>query len=119
MVLGGTEIPDEVLVTGAPAKVKGPIAGTNAALWVEANPQVYRDLAQRTAPGSWKPEDGSAQKSFSSPLVSLHVVEAGVARRSTRPSRAPASHAGCGHREGTLRGRAPAGCRPGATGLLK
>jgi carbonic anhydrase/acetyltransferase-like protein (isoleucine patch superfamily) len=51
MVLGGVEIPDEVLVTGSPAKVKGPLAGTNAALWVEANPQVYRDLAQRHRAG--------------------------------------------------------------------
>lgn len=47
LVTGGTEIPDEVLVVGSPAKVKGPIAGTNAELWVQANPQVYRDLAQR------------------------------------------------------------------------
>ncbi len=30
LVVGGTHIPDEVLVTGAPAKVKGPIAGTGA-----------------------------------------------------------------------------------------
>jgi carbonic anhydrase/acetyltransferase-like protein (isoleucine patch superfamily) len=51
MVLGGTEISDEVLVVGSPAKVKGPLAGTNAALWVEANPQVYRDLAQRHRAG--------------------------------------------------------------------
>ncbi len=28
LVTGGTHIPDEVLVTGAPATVKGPIAGT-------------------------------------------------------------------------------------------
>ena len=51
LVLGGTEFPDEVLVTGSPAKVKGPIAGTGAALWVEANPQVYRELAQRHRAG--------------------------------------------------------------------
>ena len=51
LVLGGAEIPDEVLVVGSPAKVKGPLAGTTAALWVEANPQVYRDLAQRHRAG--------------------------------------------------------------------
>ena len=51
LVLGGTEIPDEVLVVGSPAKVKGPIAGTAAELWIEANPQVYRDLAQRHRAG--------------------------------------------------------------------
>ena len=47
LVVGGTQIPSEVLVTGAPAKVKGPIAGTGAEMWVNANPQAYRDLAQR------------------------------------------------------------------------
>ena len=51
LVTGGTEIPDEVLVTGAPAKVKGPIAGTAAEFWVAANPQTYRDLAQRHRAG--------------------------------------------------------------------
>lgn len=51
LVVGGTKIPDEVLVTGSPAKVRGPIAGTGAALWVESNPQAYRDLAQRYLTG--------------------------------------------------------------------
>ena len=51
LVVGGTQIPDEVLVTGAPAKVKGPIAGTGAEVWVNANPQAYRDLAQRYLAG--------------------------------------------------------------------
>ena len=36
---------------GAPAQVKGPIAGTGAELWVNVNPQAYRDLAQRHMAG--------------------------------------------------------------------
>lgn len=51
LVVPGTELPDEVLVTGSPAKVKGPIAGTAAEFWVAANPQAYRDLAQRHRTG--------------------------------------------------------------------
>ena len=51
LVVGGTHIPAEVLVTGAPAKIKGPIAGTGAEAWVNANPQAYRDLAQRYLAG--------------------------------------------------------------------
>src|ERR1700716_1490001 len=35
LVLGGTKIPDGVLAVGSPAKVKGPIAGTNAEMWVD------------------------------------------------------------------------------------
>ena len=51
LVVGGTHIPPEVLVTGAPAKVKGPIAGTTAEAWVNANPVAYRELAQRYLAG--------------------------------------------------------------------
>jgi carbonic anhydrase/acetyltransferase-like protein (isoleucine patch superfamily) len=47
LVLGGTQIPDEVFVIGSPAKVKGPIAGTNAEFWVKANPGYYQELARR------------------------------------------------------------------------
>ncbi|OBJ68753.1 gamma carbonic anhydrase family protein [Mycobacterium sp. 1274756.6] len=47
LVLAGTQIPDSVLAVGAPAKVKGPLAGTGAELWVKANPEHYRDLAAR------------------------------------------------------------------------
>ena len=36
LVVSGTNIPAEVLVTGAAAKVKGPIAGTGAEAWVNA-----------------------------------------------------------------------------------
>lgn len=47
LVLAGTKVPDGVLVTGAPAAVKGPIAGTGAEMWVNVNPKFYQDLAQR------------------------------------------------------------------------
>lgn len=51
LVVAGAELPEEVLVTGAPAKVKGPIAGTAAEFWIAANPQAYRELAQRHKAG--------------------------------------------------------------------
>lgn len=51
LVVGGTKIPDEVLVTGAPAKVRGPIAGTGAEMWVNTNPGAYQDLARRYIDG--------------------------------------------------------------------
>lgn len=51
LVVGGTVIPDETLATGVPAKVKGPIAGTTAEMWVRANPGVYQELAQRHRTG--------------------------------------------------------------------
>src|SRR5512145_3409050 len=53
MVAGGalvtpeTEVPDGMLAMGAPAKVKGPLAGTPAEFWVKANPLGYQALAQR------------------------------------------------------------------------
>ena len=51
LVVGGTHIPAEVLVTGVPATVKGPIAGTGAEMWVKVNPQAYQDLARRYLTG--------------------------------------------------------------------
>jgi carbonic anhydrase/acetyltransferase-like protein (isoleucine patch superfamily) len=51
LVVAGTQIPAGVLALGSPAKVKGPIAGTGAELWVNVNPQAYRDLAQRHRAG--------------------------------------------------------------------
>jgi len=51
LVTAGTKIPAEVLVVGAPAMVKGPIAGTGAEMWVKANPKAYQDLAQRYLTG--------------------------------------------------------------------
>ncbi len=51
LVVAGTHIPEEVLAMGAPAKVKGPIAGTGAEMWVNVNPKAYQDLAQRYLAG--------------------------------------------------------------------
>ncbi|PQM49327.1 Carnitine operon protein CaiE [Mycobacterium talmoniae] len=51
LVVGGTKIPDGVLVVGSPAKVKGPIAGTGAEMWVNVNPKAYQELAQRYRAG--------------------------------------------------------------------
>ncbi len=51
LVLAGTKIPDGVLVTGTPAKVKGPVAGTGAEMWVKINPKFYQDLAARYRAG--------------------------------------------------------------------
>jgi carbonic anhydrase/acetyltransferase-like protein (isoleucine patch superfamily) len=51
LVTGGTKIPDEVLVTGSPAKIKGPIAGTGAEIWINTNGAAYQDLARRYAEG--------------------------------------------------------------------
>lgn len=51
LVIGGTELPDGVLATGAPAKVKGPIEGTGAEFWVKMNPSAYQELARRHAAG--------------------------------------------------------------------
>jgi carbonic anhydrase/acetyltransferase-like protein (isoleucine patch superfamily) len=57
MVAGGalvtpeTEVPEGMLAMGAPAKVKGPLAGTPAEFWVKANPTGYQALAQRHRTG--------------------------------------------------------------------
>jgi carbonic anhydrase/acetyltransferase-like protein (isoleucine patch superfamily) len=51
LVLAGTQIPAGVLAVGSPAQVKGPIAGTGAEMWINLNPQAYRDLAQRHMAG--------------------------------------------------------------------
>ncbi len=51
LVTAGTHIPAEVLAVGSPAQVKGPIAGSRAEMWVNLNPQAYRDLAQRHLAG--------------------------------------------------------------------
>lgn len=47
VVKAGDVIPEGVLAVGAPAVVKGPIAGTSAEMWVTMNPPAYRELAQR------------------------------------------------------------------------
>ncbi|MGH7325803.1 MAG: gamma carbonic anhydrase family protein [Candidatus Rokuibacteriota bacterium] len=51
LVTPGTDIPDGMLALGAPAKVKGPLAGTPAEFWVRANPSGYQALAQRHRKG--------------------------------------------------------------------
>ena len=51
LVVAGTQIPAGVRVVGAPAQIKGPITGTGAEMWVNVNPQAYRELAQRHLAG--------------------------------------------------------------------
>lgn len=51
LVTAGSHIPAEVVVMGAPAKVKGPITGTSAEMWVNVNPPAYQDLARRYLSG--------------------------------------------------------------------
>ncbi len=51
LVTPGTEIPEGMLALGAPAKVRGPLAGTPAEFWVRANPAGYQALAQRHRTG--------------------------------------------------------------------
>src|SRR3970282_559854 len=47
LVTPGTEVPDGTLAIGAPAKVRGPLAGTPAEHWVRVNPAGDQALAQR------------------------------------------------------------------------
>ena len=49
-VTPGTVVPPETVVTGTPAKVRGPLEGT-ARFWVDHNALVYEDLARRHAKG--------------------------------------------------------------------
>ncbi|MGH7390448.1 MAG: gamma carbonic anhydrase family protein [Candidatus Rokuibacteriota bacterium] len=51
LVTPDTEIPEGMLALGAPAKVRGPLAGTPAEFWVRANPAGYQALAQRHRAG--------------------------------------------------------------------
>jgi carbonic anhydrase/acetyltransferase-like protein (isoleucine patch superfamily) len=51
LVTAGTQIPPGMLAVGAPAQIRGPVAGTGAEMWVKVNPQAYRDLAQRHLAG--------------------------------------------------------------------
>ena len=43
--------PTEVVAAGVPAKVRGPVAGTGAQMWVDSNPGAYQDLARRYVDG--------------------------------------------------------------------
>jgi carbonic anhydrase/acetyltransferase-like protein (isoleucine patch superfamily) len=51
LVTPGTEVPEGMLAMGAPAKVRGPLAGTPAERWVRMNPTGYQALAQRHKAG--------------------------------------------------------------------
>jgi carbonic anhydrase/acetyltransferase-like protein (isoleucine patch superfamily) len=51
LVTPDTEIPDDMLALGTPAKVRGPLAGTPAERWVQVNPEAYQALAQRHKAG--------------------------------------------------------------------
>jgi carbonic anhydrase/acetyltransferase-like protein (isoleucine patch superfamily) len=42
-----SELPDEVLALGIPARVRSPLVGSSGEAWVDGNPQYYRELAQR------------------------------------------------------------------------
>ncbi len=52
VVTPGTVIPGGVLALGAPARVRGPIDGTPAEVWVRNNPQSYQALARRHLAGA-------------------------------------------------------------------
>jgi carbonic anhydrase/acetyltransferase-like protein (isoleucine patch superfamily) len=51
VVRPGDQVPDGTLAAGVPATVKGPIAGTPSEIWVRANPNAYRALAERHRAG--------------------------------------------------------------------
>lgn len=51
LVTGETKIPDDVLVTGAPARVRGPVAGTGAERWINMTAATYQGLAARYRAG--------------------------------------------------------------------
>jgi carbonic anhydrase/acetyltransferase-like protein (isoleucine patch superfamily) len=51
VVSPNTVLPDDVLVVGSPARVRGPIP-EHAQHWVRDNPEFYRNLARRYAAGS-------------------------------------------------------------------
>jgi carbonic anhydrase/acetyltransferase-like protein (isoleucine patch superfamily) len=50
LVPPGMEVPDEVVVVGVPARVRGPLTA-GAARWVDGNPAIYQELARRHAAG--------------------------------------------------------------------
>lgn len=51
LVVAGTRIPDDVVVAGVPAEIRGPVAGTGAENWVKKSAGVYRELARRYRDG--------------------------------------------------------------------
>lgn len=51
LVTPNSIIPDDVLALGRPARVQGPLSESHH-IWVEKNPEMYRELARRFAAGS-------------------------------------------------------------------
>lgn len=47
VVAAGTIVASGMLYAGAPAALKRPVKGAAAEVWVETNPEAYRELAQR------------------------------------------------------------------------
>lgn len=54
LVPPGMEVPEGTLAIGVPAKIKGPLEGTQAEWWVKINPGAYQDLARRYRDGGVK-----------------------------------------------------------------
>jgi carbonic anhydrase/acetyltransferase-like protein (isoleucine patch superfamily) len=50
LVPPGMTVPDEVMVLGVPARVRGPLSD-GARRWVAGNPGIYRELARRHGAG--------------------------------------------------------------------
>jgi carbonic anhydrase/acetyltransferase-like protein (isoleucine patch superfamily) len=46
----GMTVPDGMLAVGTPARIAGEVSG-RAKVWVDSNPEVYRELARRHAAG--------------------------------------------------------------------
>jgi len=57
-VVPNTDVPPGVVVTGTPARVRGPLAGS-AKWWVDNNPAAYQELARRHRQGV-RPVDAEA-----------------------------------------------------------
>lgn len=51
LVVAGTKVPEDVVVAGAPARIRGPVAGTGAERWVKTSSDIYRELALRYRAG--------------------------------------------------------------------
>jgi carbonic anhydrase/acetyltransferase-like protein (isoleucine patch superfamily) len=51
VVAAGTVVPPGMLYAGVPAKMKRPVKGAGAEIWVETNPEAYAELARRHRSG--------------------------------------------------------------------
>ena len=99
--------PPEVLVTGAPQR-SGPHCGTRAEVWVQANPQAYRDLAQRYRTDRRDSGRGSGR------LVGTHHPHRVILRTTARRGRVPYARPAPGARRP---GPSP-GSRPRRSGII-